>query len=216
VDVTRTPGTYFLGVIGQSAWTVNTAATAVTGKLQGAAVGSLLPIAFLQDNPAPLVQGTSYALTSGSNGPGNFGWLAWFDDNSAGALASSLCEPNNPEFTLPALFPGDPGKTNASSVRACLDKWEDLEAVVLIPIVYAPDDPNAPAGCQSGGNGENFAYCIHSIGTFILTSHAQPAVDQINAVFQGTIPWSNNDTVPGPAVVPPEPNDTSYFIGLVQ
>ena len=64
--------------------------------------------------PTTMSEGSIYALTSGSNGPGNFGWVSWDGSNSAGSLATSLCTPDNPPFALPFEFPGDPGKTNAS------------------------------------------------------------------------------------------------------
>ncbi len=160
VDVTRTPRTYFLGVIGQSTWNVGTTGTAIAGRSPNAPAGQLLPIGFVDPGGGEPNLQTIFALTSGANGPGNFGWLSWTGSNSAGDLATSLCTPNNPPFTLPAQFPGDPGKTNASEVRACLEQWVDNGETVLIPIVYAANDPAAPAGCRTGQNGNNFTFCI--------------------------------------------------------
>ena len=102
VDVTQTPSTFLLGIIGQGAWKVQTTATANAGKLSGAPGGQLLPIALVA--PPTMIEGSTYAITSGSNGPGNFGWLAWTGSNSPGPLATSICTPNNPGFTLPAEF----------------------------------------------------------------------------------------------------------------
>ena len=215
VDVTRTPRTYFLGVIGQSTWTVGTTATAITGRPASAPGGQLLPIAFV-DPVQPLNLTTLYALTSGANGPGNFGWVSWTGSNSAGALATALCTPNNPPFSLPAEFPGDPGKTNASAVRACLEQWVDNGETVLIPIVYAVDDPAAPAGCTTGGNGNNFTFCIKAIAAFKITGYAQPAVDQINGMYQGSVPYSAGAAVPGGVTAPPTANDKFYYFGLAQ
>ena len=137
VNVTKTPQTYLLGVIGQSTWTVNSTATSMTGQPTGAPAGQLLPIAMVA--PTTMGEGSIYALTSGSNGPGNFGWISWDGSNDAGSLATSLCTPDNPPFVLPFEFPGDPGKTNASSVRACLQQWVDNQQTVLIPIVEVHD-----------------------------------------------------------------------------
>ena len=217
VDVTKTPQTYLLGVVGQTTWTVQTVATAITGRPNGAPGGQLLPIALVQ--PASMVEGTIYALTSGSNGPGNFGWISWTGSNSAGALATSICTPNNPGFVLPHEFPGDPGKSNSSSVRACLDQWINNKQIVLIPIVEATgDDPGDTNNCDTGGNGNNFTYCITAIAAFVITSHAQPAVDQINGRFVGTIPYSvnGNANVPGAVTAPPTLNSTFYYLGLAQ
>jgi uncharacterized membrane protein len=213
VNVTKTPSTYLLGVIGQGSWTVSTVATAITGKLPGAPAGQLLPIGLTQ---LPTQEGALYSLTSGSNGPGNFGWVSWDGSNSAGSLATSLCTPNNPAFSLPYEFPGDPGKTNASAVRACLQKWVDNQQTVLIPIVLKTND--SMGSCDTGGNGNNFHYCVVAIAAFVITGYAQPAVDQIVGRFVGTIPYSvgGNTSVPGPVTQPPSEGDTLYALGLAQ
>ncbi len=214
VNVAKTAPTYFLGVMGQSSWNINTTATAVSGQPSGAPAGQILPIALVQPNS--MDEGSIYALTSGMNGPGNFGWLSWDGSNSAGSLATSLCTPDNPAFTLPAQFPGDPGKTNAINVRNCLQQWVSNQQTVLIPIVLPVNDPNAPAGCSTGGNGNNFHYCIVGLAAFVITSYSQPAVDQINGRFVGTIPYSIGDSVPGGLSGPPASNSQFYFMGLVQ
>ncbi len=215
VDVIKNPRTYLLGVIGQGTWTVQTVATAITGKLPGAPAGQLLPIGLTE---LPTQEGALYSLTSGSNGPGNFGWVSWDGSNSAGSLATSLCTPNNPAFTLPFQFPGDPGKTNASAVRACLQQWVDNQQTVLIPIVLKSNDPAATGSCSTGGNGNNFHYCVVAIAAFVITGYAQPAVDQIVGRFVGTIPYSinGNSNVPGPVTIPPEEGDTLFALGLAQ
>ncbi len=215
VDVNRTPRTYLLGVIGQSAWNVNTSATALAQEPTGAPAGQLLPIGLTE---LPTQEGAVYALTSGSNGPGNFGWVSWDGSNSAGSLATSICTPNNPAFSLPYQFPGDPGKTNASAVRNCLQQWVDNQQTVLIPIVLKSNDPAAPPGCSTGGNGNNFHYCIVAIAAFVITGYAQPAVDQINGRFIGTIPYSTgtNPSVPAGIQQPPSLDSTLYYMGLAQ
>jgi uncharacterized membrane protein len=215
VNVTKTPRTYLLGVIGQSTWTVKTLATAVTGQVPGAPAGQLLPIGLTE---LPTQEGALYALTSGANGPGNFGWLSWDGSNSAGSLATSLCTPNNPAFQLPYQFPGDPGKTNASAVRACLQSWVDNQQTVLIPIVLKTNDPAGNGSCSTGGNGNNFHYCVVALAAFVITGYAQPAVDQINGRFIGTIPYSanGNSNVPGPVTAPPTEGSTLYYLGLAQ
>ncbi|MBA2720203.1 MAG: hypothetical protein H0U52_13335 [Chloroflexi bacterium] len=215
VNVNRTPRTFLLGIIGQSSWDVNTTATALAQEPVGAPAGQLLPIGLTQ---LPTQEGAVYALTSGSNGPGNFGWVSWDGSNNAGSLATSLCTPDNPAFTLPFQFAGDPGKTNATDVRACLQQWVDNQQTVLIPIVLASNDPSAPAGCSTGANGNNFHYCVVAIAAFVITGYAQPAVDQINGRFIGTVPYSvgGSATVPAGTVKPPSPNSTLYYMGLSQ
>lgn len=214
VDATRITSTYFLGVIGQSNWTVKTTASAESGQPAGAPAGQILPIALV--SPPTMTEGNIYSLTSGSNGPGNFGWLSWTGANSAGSLATSLCTPNNPAFALPALFAGDPGTTNAIDVRTCLQQWVANQQTVLIPIVLASNDPNAPAGCSTGGNGNNFHYCVTGLAAFVITSYSQPAVDQINGRFVQVMPYSTGDSVPGGLTGPPAANSQFYFLGLTQ
>jgi len=214
VDVTRNAATYFLGMIGQSSWTIKTTATAVSGQPAAAPAGQILPIALV--SPPTMSEGNIYSLTSGSNGPGNFGWLSWDGSNDAGALATAICTPNNPTFTLPTQFAGDPGKTNADAVRACLQQWVNSQATVLIPIVLASNDPNAPAGCSTGDNGNNFHYCVVGLAAFVITSFSQPAVDQINGRFVQVTPYSTGDSVPGGLTAPPAPGSQYYVIGLAQ
>jgi len=221
VKVTKIPRTYLLGIIGQSTWTVNTVATAATGKLPGAPAGQLLPIGLTEMPALNTKEGNLYALTSGSNGPGNFGWVSWDGSNDSKALAKDLCTPNNPAFTLPHQFPGDPGKTNATDVRACLQQWVDNQQTVLIPIVLKSNDPAAPPGCSTGAQGNSFHYCIVALAAFVITGYSQPAVDQIDGRFIGTVPYSvgaNPDTsvVPGPIMAPPDENSTLYALGLTQ
>ena len=216
VNVTRTPRTYLLGVVGQSTWTVRTVATALTTKLSDAPAGQILPIALTS---MPTQEGAIYALTSGANGPGNFGWISWDGSNNAGALATSVCTPNNPAFALPREFTGDPGKTNASDVRDCLQTWVDNQQVVLIPIVEATgDDPSNTNGCDTGSNGNNFTYCVTGLAAFVITGFSQPAVDQINGRFIGTIPYSvgGNTNVPAGPTAAPDEGSTLYTLGLAQ
>jgi Flp pilus assembly protein TadG len=214
VDLAKQAPTYFLGVLGQHNWNIATTGTAISGQPNGAPSGQILPIGLV--NPPTMDDKSIYAITSGSNGPGNFGWLSWTGSNDPNALATSLCTPNNPAFTLPAQFDGDPGKSNSTSVRACLQTWVDNHQTVLIPIVLASNDPNAPAGCSTGANGNNFHYCVVSLAAFTITSFSQPAVDQINGMFKGTIPYSMGDSVPGGLTGPPASNSKFYFMGLVQ
>jgi hypothetical protein len=215
VDVRKEPRTYFLGVIGQSTWRVDTVATSLAGRLPGAPGGQLLPIAMTQ---MPTQEGTIYALTSGASGPGNFGWVSWTGSNDPNTLAASICTPNNPSFSLPVQFPGDPGKSNSSSVRACLQQWVTNRTPVLIPIVLKTNDPAGTPGCSTGGPGNNFTYCIVAIAAFVLTGYSQPAIDQINGRFLGTIPYSvaNDPNVPGTVNQPPEQDSPLYAIGLAQ
>lgn len=239
VDVTQTPGTIVGRVLGLVSWTVSTEGTAITEKAGGPA-GTTLPIAICgwkntagtdcvqaSNSPSNAVvfqKGQIYDLTDGKDAPGGFGWLSWDGSNSAGALADSICSPNNPDFSLdtpydspgsyggtigtnPATgetwFPIDPGKSNSSSVRACLDGWINSGATILVPIYDLVT-----------GNGNNAAYHITGVAAFVLTSREQPAVDNIQGYFVEYYPLAG---VPGGAgSVGPDPGDATYFVGLVK
>ena len=139
VDVTRSPGAILGRVIGRDHWDVSVEGTAITQKTVGGA-GTLLPIAVCgwkvaTDAPcqraevAPLnafryVPGQLYDLTDGKDAPGGFGWLSWTGSNAAGALAASICTPNNPDFTLDDPF-DDPG-AYGGTYRHEPGDWRDL------------------------------------------------------------------------------------------
>ena len=240
VGVTRTPGAIIGRVLGFDTWTVSTEATAIAAKPSSFPGGTLLPIALCgwfdashsncdqaHESPSNAIdfqKGQIYDLTDGKDAPGGFGWLSWDGSNSAGALATSLCGPNNPPFSLdspyddpgsyggyigtnPATgetwFPVDPGKTNASAVRACLDGWISSGATVLIPIYDVVT-----------GVGNGAAYHLTGVAAFVITSREQPAVDNIQGTFVQY--YSYTDVPGGLGTEPPGPGDITYFIGLVR
>ncbi len=164
-----------------------------------------------------------YDLTNGKDAPGGFAWLSWDGSNSAGALADILCAAGNPPFSLDdpfdspgapingtfgtnpttgeTWFPIDPGKTNASDVRTCLDKW--IGEQVLVPIYDLVV-----------GTGNKAQYHITGVAAFVLKSRSQPAVDNIRGTFVG---YYQLPAVPGAAgTLPPGAGDTTYFLGLVK
>jgi len=207
VRVTRQPSTYFLGVVGQTTWQVNTEATALTAALDVLPPGQVLPIA--ADPPGAYLPGTTYRFTAGKDGPGNFGWLSWTGSNDPNTLAASICDPNNPLITFPQEIPGDPGKSNSIRVRDCLDEWIRTGATVLIPI-WAP---SSGGSCATGGNGNNFVYCIVGLAAFQMTYRSQPAIDEIWGVFQEYYPYPSVPPGYGRA---PTPGDSAFFLGLVR
>jgi hypothetical protein len=207
VHVERLPRTYFLGLIGQSNWTVGTDATALTATLGELPPGQVLPIA--ADPPGSYQDGEKYVFTAGKDGPGNFGWLAWTGTNDPNTLADSICQPDNPLITFDQWIPGDPGKSNSSNVRACLDYWISTGATVLIPI-WGPGCGD-PAGAQ--GQGNSWEYCIVGMAAFQLTWHDQPAIDAIEGIFKG---YYGLPTVPAGYGGPPNPSNGVTFIGLVR
>jgi Flp pilus assembly protein TadG len=229
VGVTRQP-TAFLGrALGFDHWTVSTDGTAIAARPSSFPTGILLPIAvcgwFASADPNDCPQATNtnavdykegqiYDLTDGKDAPGGFGWLSWTGSNSAGALATSLCAPNNPGFSLDSpyddphgagevWFPIDPGKSNASAVRSCLDGWISSGTTILVPVYDLVE-----------GNGNNAKYHITGVAAFIITSREQPAVDNIQGTFVKYYPYT--DIPGGLGNQPPDPGDTTYFLGLVR
>ena len=243
VMVDKQVGAVIGHAIGFNSWTVSTEATSrVRGSTGSFPGGVMLPIAVCgwtnpagddcaqaSTNPAPgnfvdFKKGQIYDLTDGKDAPGGFGWLSWTGSNSANALADAICNPQNPAFSLDSpydspgayggvmgtnpstgetWFPIDPGKSNASAVRSCLDGWITSKATVLLPIYDLVT-----------GNGNNAAYHITGVASFVLTSRSQPAIDNIQGYFVEYYPYPD---VPGGASAPPPgPQDTTYFIGLVK
>jgi hypothetical protein len=230
VGVTRTPDALVGRIFDIGSWTVSTEATAMTSRPTSLSTGVLLPIALCgwkatlapndcaqassPGNAVDFQYGQIYDLTDGRDAPGGFGWLSWDGSNSSGALASSLCTPNNPGFSLDSpyddphgagetWFPIDPGKTNSSAVRGCLDKWIANGATVLVPIYDLVE-----------GSGNGARYHVTGVAAFVITSREQPAVDNIQGFFVEYFPFAN---VPGGATPqPPDAGDTTYFIGLVR
>lgn len=200
VHVTRTPRTFVLGVIGQTTWDVGTVATALTWSPPALPAGQVLPIA--ADPPATYELGETYDFTVGKDGPGNFGWISWTGSNDPNTLATSICTPDNPLIVFPQWIAGDPGKSNSSSVRACVQKWIDNGATVLIPIWD-----------QTQGNGNSFQYRIVGLAAFVITAKSQPAIDQITGIFVG---YYQLPSVPAGYGSPPTPEDDVVAINLIR
>ena len=201
VDVNRQPGTFLARLAGIQNWDVSTHAIAVALEPTTAPPGQLLPIALKQNTGDPYIPGQVYDLTDGKDIPGGFGYISWDGSNDPNSLADSICEPDNPEFTMPATFVGDPGKSNSEGVRDCLDYWITTGQTVLIPIYSTVVGP-----------GNNAVYTIVGVAAFVMTSKEQPAVDNIQGYFVEYYPYS---TVPGGGSVP-NPNSTTIMLSLAQ
>ena len=210
VDIRRLPRTFFLGLMGQANWQVDTTATALVATQPGLPAGQVLPIA--ANPPGNYVPGGTYEFSVDRDGPGNFGWLSWNGSNDAPTLAESLCNPNNPEITFPAWVDGDPGASNANAVRDCVDYWIAHGTTVLIPI-WGPGCPGDPGADGTEGVGSHFEYCVIGMAAFVLTAHGQPAIDSITGRFVEYFPLP---TVPAGYGTAPSVGDEAVFIGLVR
>ena len=201
VYVTRQPETFFLGLIGQLRWDVQTTATALTARIDGLPRSGVLPIAADPPN-ANFKPGGVYNLTAGKDGPGNFSWLSWDGSNDPNTLADSICNPDNPAITFPAWVTGDPGKSNSSGVRDCVDRWIAGGETVLIPLWDR---------VQAQGN--NFEFRITGLAAVVILERGQPAVDSIIARFSEYYPLPSIEAGYGG---PPASGDQVYFLGLVR
>ncbi len=202
VDIHREPGTFLAGMAGIDHWDVDTKAIAIAVEFTTAPPNQLLPIALKENTGDPYVPGQTYDLTDGKDIPGGFGYIAWYDSNDPNSLSNSICVSDNPPFTMPTTFAGDPGKSNSDSVRACLDQWIAQGVPVLIPIYSTVVGP-----------GNNAVYTIVGVAAFILTSRGQPAVDNIQGNFVNIYPFTS---VPGGGGQAPSEGSTSFQLSLVQ
>lgn len=202
VNIHREPGTFLASMANIDYWNIDTQAIAIANQPTTAPPGQLLPIALKENTGTPYVPGQVYDLTDGKDVPGGFGYLAWAGTNDPNSLRDSICTPNNPPFAMPTTFPGDPGKSNSTGVRACLDQWISSGQTVLIPIYSTIVGP---------GNAQT--YTIIGVAAFVLTSRAQPAVDNIQGYFVEIYPYTS---VPGGGGQAPSENSTSYQLSLVQ
>ena len=101
-------------------------------------------------------------------------------------------------------FPIDPGGSNSSGVRACLDGLINSGATVLVPIY----------DIAAGNGNKKGSYHITGVAAFVLTSRSQPAVDNIQGYFVEYFPYT--DVPGGLGTLPPGPEDNTYFLGLVK
>ena len=200
VTVDQPYDTQFMRLIGQDTVDVGASGVSLTASPPTIGPGVLIPVAMAP--PENMVPGDTYNITDGKDGPGNFGWLSWTGANAAGILADSICNPDNPEITVPTYVPGNPGKKNKSELRNCLDDYITNGTTVLIPIW----DGTHP------GNGNNTQYRIIGFAAMVLTYHSQPAVDNIQGRF---VEYYGLPTVPA-GFHPPSADDPTYFMGLVR
>ncbi len=197
VDVTRQPRTFFLGLVGQNAWRVDTTATAMTAHPGTAPAGQLLPIALRQPN-VPFVEGQVYDFTPDRIAPGGYAWVTW----GKKGLSSSVCDPDNPSFALDDTFSAvraPAGAEDDSRLRRCMADWVKSQATVLIPIYDPASTPPK--------------YRIIGVNAFVMRALDQPEDGDIRASFVGSYAFP---TVPADASVPPLKGDSLYYLGLVK
>ena len=197
VDVDRRPRTYFLGLIGQSSWQVDTTATALTMRPAIAPAGQLLPIAIRRDPNAPFQAGQVYDVARDKVAPTGFAWLSWKGSKDPNQLHASLCAPDNPSLSIGASVRRGPIAASPADI-SCFSRWINSKATVLIP-TYTKET-------MSG-------YTVDGVAAFIITSTGLPTHEDFRAYFIGTFPYP---TLPGSGgESPPSKTDSLYYLGLV-
>ncbi len=219
IAVTRTPGAILGRMLGFTTWTVTTEATAIATKPSSVASGMVLPVAICgwtnetsnecaqaEDAPPNALEfrtGQIYDLTAGKNAPGGFGWLSW-----GGSLSGSICTPNNPTMTLDSpydspdgggerWFSGAGGSPSVAGLSTCLHQWIVNRSTVLVPIYDVLEDGD---------------YHITGVAAFVLVSLG-PVDDTMQGYFVEYVPFSGNPTA---GALPPDPGDTTIYLGLVK
>lgn len=199
VDVSRRPRTYFLGLIGQSSWKVDTTATALTVKPTVAPAGQLLPIALKQPD-VPFQAGQVYDVTAGKATPGGFTWLSWQGSPSSGVLHASLCAPDNQAITVGSSVDVGPVSAQPEDFD-CFARWISSRATVLIPIYDKPSKDYSKVH-------------VTGVAAFVIVSTGLPTHDDFRAYFVGS---SAYPTLPaGAGNRPPDKLDSLYYLGLVR
>ena len=121
---------------------------------------------------------------------------------------ASLCNPNNPALSIGSVVPGNPGVTNSTNVRACLQQWIDSGATVLIPLF---------TNC-SPCNGNNAQYTVSGFAAFVLTGYTTSggAINTLQGYFVGVTDYTSVTPGTGSAPPPPGVGDITIQLGLVQ
>lgn len=140
--------TYFASIVGIRAFSVNTQSTAAAGSLQGAAPGTLLPVAIPVNiltcdgsgNPVsqstPWLIGKLYVVPLCKNSAsGNVGWLDWGNGASHGTsnLIAEIQHPDNSAIDLPSWQDvTETGNVNSQGVEDAIRAYDGQ--VVMIPM----------------------------------------------------------------------------------
>jgi len=208
VEIHVAPETFFMGLVGMDTIDINVEATALTSSfVSGAPPGVVLPIAIYDGD---YQSGTVYQLTSGDEGPGNFGWLSWHGSTAATVLGDSICTPDNDEMTFPVWVDGSTGVMNSSTVRDCIDAYIASGTEILVPLWRQTNN----------GGGSHLQYEVVGLAAFILTEYDEHAVT-VNGRFVDfyalpSVPAGYSGVPCSPIINPEGCNNRTNFIGLTR
>jgi hypothetical protein len=199
IDVLRRPRTFFLGLVGQSAWQVDATATALTSRPTTAPAGQLLPLALHEpDKDHPFTKGQLYDLTPDKLAPGGFAWVTW---PGKGSVSGSTCNPDNPPLDLTGRGTVASRATGYtwSQIRDCLIRWQRSGSTVLIPIYAADSTPPK--------------YRIVGVAAFTIKTVPNSSEGDVQASFAGSFAYP---VATSASDQPPGPQDSLYYLGLVK
>jgi Domain of unknown function (DUF5011)/HYR domain len=181
------PGTYALTYTvtdpAGNSTTITRQVEVSSGLVEG---GELYPIAVSKDSLAGVAVGDVVANIYNGAKPGNFGWLSWSGNSSAGSLASSLVppgtsknyvNPNNPNDHVVSVgdwVRGDSGLSNSKNVRDAMDNLKLMDITV-------------PVYDVTTGSGGNTLYHVVALARFRLTNFDLTAQNKISARFLGYV-----------------------------
>lgn len=219
------PAMSILGMQPISIWDVSTTATGLTADTsQQAPSGQLLPIGLFGQSAESFHPATLYHITDAQlNNPGNFGWLTWLGDQSAGTVDQSVCTANNPSFTLPTWIDGSTGvkqqggnSGNPGTTLACLNYYLEHQIPVLLPVYDGISDGASTSCGTETANGSNTQYCIVGVVSMIISYvNWGPGVKEIDGYFQSVYQFQPGSIPAGVGANPPAPGAAFYYIGLV-
>ncbi len=147
---------------------------------------ALYPIALHVNSLTGVVAGDVIPDIYNGVQPGNFGWLSWTGDPSAGALTTSLTppgdshtyfNPNNPEDHVVSVgdwVQGKPGVSNSGQVRQALEVLKTVELVL-------------PVWDSVEGSGNNGLYRVVAFARVQVTDYHLPGQNRISARFLGLV-----------------------------
>lgn len=223
VDVARQTPTFILGAAVAllnggdfSKWNIGASATALTGSNRDYFPGGpMLPIA-LREPTGGFNTGQYYELQSGHTAPGNFSWLDFDSVGNPGPgtigasmLGDWVCQTkDSPAMELPQLIEGKPGLNLSSESRKCIENYIKVGATLLFPVY-----PDTSVITNRGSFAD---YPISSVVSFEISGFDAGGSTGLTLFGHFQEVYSTGYVPEGPNIGAPDPNATSYFLGLIK
>ena len=221
VDSSKSFDTFFIRVVGINDLTASTTATSVSGYVENAGAGNVLPVTiplniiycenngdFATRQPPtiwPLNTPVVLPLCKG-NASGNVGWLDWYPPaGGTSELEQAILTPNNPAIPVPSWqFVTSTGNVNSGQVEDALNTYAGK--TVLIPFFdnactapNAADNSACPAG-SGPGTGQNNYYHMPLFFGFKMQAGKAAFIQGNNGSECGSL-WSGAGCLKGTIVI---------------